>query len=393
MLSSNLAGWSGGGAASSTLNNCTLSGNSQSVVSFDVVGGGGAADSTVNNCTLSGNSAYYGGGAFGGTLSNCTLSSNSAGYLGGGASRSTLNNCVLSGNRAILSGGGVLLSTLNNCMLTSNSAVYGGGAEQGVLNNCVLSRNSASQGGGVSDSTLNNCTLTGNSAGYGGGASTGRLKNCVLYFNTADSGANYDSTSTLTYCCTTPQPTNGFSNITNAPLFVDLAGGNLRLQSNFPCINAGNNAYAPTGSDLDGSPRIAGGTVDIGAYEFQTPTSSISYAWLQRYGLPNNGSADFADTDGDGMNNWQEWRVGTSPTNPSSVLRLLHPAVTSTNGTLSWQSVLGISYFLERSTNLTAPRSFAPVATGIPGQDGVTSYADTNLVRSGPVFYRVGVGN
>ena len=98
------------------------------------------------------------------------------------------------------------------------------------------------------------------------------LNNCLVYFNASPSGAaNYDAYSTLNYCCTTPMPTNGVGNITGDPLFVDYANGNLRLQPNSPCINAGNIAYAPGPVDLDGNPRIVNGTVDIGAYELQAP--------------------------------------------------------------------------------------------------------------------------
>jgi hypothetical protein len=271
----------GGGAYGGTLNDCTLAGNSASY------GGGGAYGCTLNNCTVTGNSgANAGGGARDCTLNNCILTGNSAEAYhgsGGGVWNSTLNNCTLSGNSAAY-GGGASGGTLNNCTLSGNSAYgdpfgeggFGGGAYGGTLNNCTLSGNRASavgpydsSGGGAFEGTLNNCTLTGNRADFGGGASGGTLNNCLVYFNTAEGGANYDSSCTLNYSCTMPMPTNGVGNITNAPLFVDQAAGNLRLQSNSPCINAGLNVFAPAGLDLDGYPRIVGGTVDMGAYEYQ----------------------------------------------------------------------------------------------------------------------------
>src|SRR5215470_15935954 len=60
-------------------------------------------------------------------------------------------------------------------------------------------------------------------------------------------------------------PIRGIGNFTNKPLF---GFGSLRLQAGSPCINAGNNAYVTSSTDLDGNPRISGGTVDVGAYEF-----------------------------------------------------------------------------------------------------------------------------
>jgi hypothetical protein len=368
-------------STSAVLSNCVLSGNSATNGS-----GGGAYGGTLNNCTLTGNSGDYGGGAESCALNNCELTGNSAYYDGGGADSSTLDNCMLTGNSASDAGGGASSCTLNDCTVTGNTNL---GTIYSTLNNCVVSGNT---GGGASGSTLNNCTVTGNS---GWGASSATLNNCSVYFNSGLIGGNYDPSSTLNYCCTTPMPTNGVANITNAPLFVDYAGGNLHLQSNSPCINSGNNAYVVGSTDLDGNPRIVGGTVDIGAYEYQTPVSMISYAWLQHYGLPINKNTDTADLDGTGMDVYQDWIAGLNPTDASSVLKMT--SATKTNNpaglVVTWESVNTRSYFLQSSTNLAAQPAFSTIQSNIVGQAGTTSYTDTTATNAGPYFYRVGVGN
>ena len=388
-------------STNAVLTNCVLTGNSATSEGGD---GGGACGGTLNNCTLTSNSASDGGGGGAGysTLNNCTLTGNAA-NVGGGAYNCILNNCTLTANSADYYGGGAALSTLNNCTLTANSADYGGGADDSTLNNCALTGNSATNFGGgaysdfVQPGTLNNCTLTGNSASDdGGGAYGGTLNNCIVCFNTPDNYVddNYGNGARI-YCCTTPMPTNGVGNITNDPAFVDYAGGNLRLQSNSPCINTGDNAYVVGSTDLDGNPRIVGGTVDIGAYEYQTPVSMISYAWLQQYGLPINTNTDTADLDGTGMNLYQDWVAGLNPTNALSVLKMLPPATTYNplGLVVSWQSVSNITYFLQSSTNLAAQPAFSTIQSNIVGQAGTTSYTDTTATNAGPYFYRVGVGN
>jgi hypothetical protein len=320
----------GGGPCVSLASNASLSGFTVTggVARF----GGGvfcqSSNAVVSNCVITGNhvlgDAYaynagaFGGGAYGGTLNNCTLTGNSAELFsddhnpgfpepnhwysaqGGGAAYCVLNNCALNDNsaavsldvynynnydRAISQGGGAYYCTLNNCSLSGNSA---SADSYPVVTYDSLTQVIA-EGGGTYGGHLKGCTLSGNSAeatsvdyynAYldGGGASSGTLLNCIVYYNvstlhTSPSGGSGEDdcySCTLNYCCTMPQPSFGIGNITNAPLFVAQGSDNLRLQSNSPCINAGNNAYAVGSTDLDGNPRVIGGTVDIGAYEYQS---------------------------------------------------------------------------------------------------------------------------
>jgi len=358
LLVANAAGYYGGGAYSSTLNNCVLSNNVAN-------SGGGICFGIANNSLISSNRAIsYGGGVYSNVVNNCTLAHNYAEY-GGAAAYSTLNACFVIGNRAQNNGGGAYNSTANNSLITANTSTAGTAFYGGILNSCTVVTNITPPTAGIA--AVNGSAIT----------------NSIIYDN---SGGNIINTKSMAYVCSIPYiDTRGF---TNAPLFVNEAGGDFHLQSNSPCINSGNNTFVSGTNDLDGNPRIQGGTVDLGAYEFQNLFSVISYAWLQSYGLPTDGSVDYADLDGTGMNTWQKWIAGLNPTNPASIL-VLQPPAPNTNGiTVIWQSVSNRMYYVLSSTNLSA---FVPIQSNILGQAGFTSFTDASATNRGPYFYRVGV--
>jgi len=373
-----------------------VSANATTIAGFTVLNGaasdygGGlfsgpaSAPATASNCVFVGNVAAFGGGAYGAELVNCRILSNTARNNGGGCSFSRLINCVLSNNTAGALGGGAYNCGLTNCLVLGNSASKGGGAygDQYYVYtvNCTVISNSAATAGGVWFTYPPGVAVT--------------VLNDILYWNSATidpdfHGDNISGTPVnLAWCCL---PTGfGDHSISNSPLFMDATHNDFRLSPNSPCINAGRNSYVISGTDLDGNPRIAGGTVDIGAYEFQNPQSVISYGWLQNHSLPTDGSADYADADGDSMNNWQEWVTNTDPTNSLSYLQMLTPDGTNnaTGVTIHWQSA-GIRYFLQRSTNLTGP--FDTFATNFYAGVGIATYRNASATNTGPYFYRVGV--
>lgn len=377
----------------------------RSITKTNLGNGGGVAglipslsQGVVTNCIITGNNALgYGGGASDVSLVNCTLQYNNA-ISGGGAFDCTLSNCVVNSNSGqstgSSSGGGPGLPA-------TTTPGAGGGIYGGLAYNCLIENNSAFDGGGVFGAVnLVNCTIENNSATVAGGLDAAAsshglyyaLANCILYDNFASgTNSNYGTGNlTFSHCCLAPLAA-GTGNFTNDPVFVNYWVGDFHPQSTSPCINSGDDAAVITPTDLDGNARIAGGTVDVGCYEFTNPASVLGYLWAQQYGVPTDGSADFLDPDGDGMNNWQEFVAGTNPTNAASVL-IMNSAVPQPGlnwVVVKWQGVSTRSYFLQRSSNLSG--GFVTIQTNIAGLDGPNIYLDTMATNGGPSFYRVGV--
>ncbi len=294
--------------SSPAIANNTITGNSAS-------SGGGlcmySSSPTISNNTITGNRADYGGGLYlnGGspTIENNTIAGNSAnnsgtGYGGGlyvYESSPTIANNTITGN-STSSGGGLYVDhsspTIANNTITGNSAGHFGGGlalvtTYATIMNNMITGNRATDGGALyfdsywSPTTIANNTITGNSADVGGGLylssstpSTPTIVNTIVAFN---SSGVYRSSGTpmLRYNCvfgnveydysglTNPTGTNG--NISADPRLAGLAYGNMHIQPDSPCVDAGRNLSTLGNLDIDSQPRIqpTGGTVDIGADE------------------------------------------------------------------------------------------------------------------------------
>jgi hypothetical protein len=172
---------------------------------------------------------------------------------------------------------------------------------------------------------------------------------------------------------------------------VNLATGNLHLQSNSPCIGAGFNVANLPSVDADGRPRVVDTTVDVGAYEYQGAAMEGYISWLASAGLPTHVTSDTADLDQDGASSWEEWRADTVPTNGASVLRMAAPTAGPVGLDITWQSVATRNYWLERAEYLEGAPAFQTIATNLHGVAGTVSYSDTQATNGWPYFYRVGV--
>ena len=280
---------------------------------------------TLRNSVVTGNRARTGGGIFffdGGSLvmEGCTVSRNTA--TGASQYDASGGGIYFFGNAlpAPLPAGFVDRTLLvRDSTFSHNTAAGGGGAVAldwligtFLLRNSTVSGNTAgSSGGGVYNVSINqpatialeNSTVTGNAAnqtapqpnakGGGGIAKTGSYPGAVHVTNSVVSGnTNTGSPDILAH----PQSpvTVRFSAVGSASGFTLAAGsGNNRpfganlllgplganggptlthaLLPTSPLLNAGGNALVPPGLTNDqrgpGFPRVAGGTVDVGAYE------------------------------------------------------------------------------------------------------------------------------
>jgi hypothetical protein len=207
-------------------------------------------------------------------------------------------------------GGGILCKNVSsplirNNIIIENYASFGGGiycssdSFPEAANNIIFDNVADWAGGGIlcieASMMIENCTIHGNSASLGGGGiycignSTIDAVNSIFWENAAPKGPDIAVRS----AAAPSMFTISFSNVKNGPaavhvdpgctldwgpgmidsdpLFVDAGNGDFHLTFQSPCRASGDNS-APglPFVDFEGDPRIAHGTVDMGADEFYT---------------------------------------------------------------------------------------------------------------------------
>ncbi|MCU1300372.1 MAG: hypothetical protein JWQ87_656 [Candidatus Sulfotelmatobacter sp.] len=313
-----------GEGTSSVLSGFTLE-NGTGTFAFSYQGGGVSisfASPTIRNNVITANNANSGEGGgigvyFGSPIVTGNVISNNSASFGGGVSvigSSTAkflhnvirNNTAGAGAAFELNGAGTTLIADNTIVHNSVGSGQGGGlyiineSDEIIVQN-LITWNTAGSGSqiyslipqSVTGFALINNTIVSSSAGTADAAviadgfnTNAQLINNIILARGSEAALLCNpiyqdgppivhdddafSQNGISYgdSCTGFSGQNG--NISADPVFVNLTLGNYQLQSSSPAINAGTNS-APDlpKKDFAGHPRIVGGFIDMGAYEFQ----------------------------------------------------------------------------------------------------------------------------
>jgi hypothetical protein len=321
-----------------TLSANTFSGNASSGAGQ---GGGAFCNNSSGTMTLFGNTFTDnsagdnynwgfpwgdGGGLFcatGASLSNNTFTANSAALYGGGAccwqsgaamtlaaNTAEQNSAQSGGGFYIYSGTVLFFDNLLEGNTQTGFTNYGGGVyvdagtELDMINNTIFANNALGGGGGAAFQVdgvteilhVYNNIIWGNTANANGAdvhlAGTGQRKEYIDNDSDDMSGV-WDLATTLDI----------------DPQFYDPVNGDYHLRSTSGLVNTGDNSAPDLPStDLDGGPRIVGGVVDIGCYEFNNSAfmpADTNSAWTIT-------SAEF-NAYGNAWLNSLGWTIGPSP--------------------------------------------------------------------------------
>jgi hypothetical protein len=116
--------------------------------------------------------------------------------------------------------------------------------------------------------------------------------------------------------------------------------------------------------------------------------------WLADYYPETNDydSAEQSDTDGDGLEAWEEYIAGTDPTNPSSGLELVEPvAPVDDQMLIQWNAVSGRYYSIYYLTNLVASVMQPLIEDWRAAGDGMLSFTNAIPPHDPQRYYRLKV--